>query len=63
MSQNLDITSYFREIDYLNFLIRNVLQKLYILFKKTYITILRQMFGDILLGNTIIQLLKKYSNK
>jgi hypothetical protein len=30
---------------------------------KTYINILRQVFGDILLGNTMVQLILKYNNK
>jgi hypothetical protein len=30
---------------------------------KTYIQILRQLFGDILLENTVVQLILKYNNK
>jgi hypothetical protein len=56
VSQNVDITSYFRVIYDLNFLYTNY-------YYKTYIKIMRHYFGDISLGNRMVQLHLKYNNK
>jgi hypothetical protein len=62
MSHNLDITSYFRVIDDLNCHIQNLFEIWIFKFKfcylktKAYIKILRYGFGDISLGNRMVQL-------